>query len=35
LTESERKEEHELKEEWLRFTTGVNALLVGKNDAAE
>jgi PadR family transcriptional regulator PadR len=34
LTESGRKEEHELKEEWMRFTTAVNALLVG-NDAAE
>jgi len=35
LTESGRKEEHELKEEWMRFTTAVNALLAGKNDAAE
>jgi len=35
LTESGRKEEHELKEEWLRFTTAVNTLLVGKNNAAE
>lgn len=35
LTESGRKEEHELKDEWTRFTTSVNALLLGKNDAAE
>lgn len=35
LTDSGRKEEHELKDEWTRFTTSVNALLVGKNDAQE
>lgn len=34
LTDSGRKEEHALKEEWMRFTTAVNSLLVG-NDAAE
>jgi PadR family transcriptional regulator PadR len=35
LTESGRKEEHELKDEWMRFASAVNALLVGKKDAAE
>jgi PadR family transcriptional regulator PadR len=35
LTDSGRKEEHELKDEWMRFATSVNALLEGKNDAAE
>jgi PadR family transcriptional regulator PadR len=35
LTESGRKEEHEQKEEWMRFAASVNALLEGKNDAAE
>jgi len=31
LTESGRKEEHEQKEEWMRFAASVNALLEGKN----
>jgi PadR family transcriptional regulator PadR len=35
LTESGRIEEHEQKEEWLRFAASVNALLEGKIDAAE
>jgi PadR family transcriptional regulator, regulatory protein PadR len=35
LTESGRNEEHALREEWMRFAASVNALLEGKNDAAE
>jgi PadR family transcriptional regulator PadR len=35
LTESGRIEEHAQKEEWKRFAASVNALLEGKNDAAE
>jgi PadR family transcriptional regulator PadR len=35
LTESGRNEEHEQKEEWMRFAASVNALLERKNDAAE
>ncbi len=35
LTESGRIEEHEQREEWMRFAASVNALLEGKNDAAE
>jgi PadR family transcriptional regulator, regulatory protein PadR len=33
LTESGRKEEHEQKDEWMRFAASVNALLERKNDA--
>jgi len=35
LTEAGRKEEHEQKDEWMRFAASVNALLEGKNDAAD
>jgi PadR family transcriptional regulator, regulatory protein PadR len=35
LTENGRNEEHALREEWMRFAASVNALLGGKNDAAE
>jgi len=35
LTESGRNEEHERREEWMRFAASVNALLERKNDAAE
>lgn len=35
LTESGRTEEHDQKEEWMRFASSVNALLEGKNDAAD
>jgi PadR family transcriptional regulator, regulatory protein PadR len=35
LTELGRNEEHALREEWMRFAASVNALLEGKNDAAE
>ena len=35
LTESGRKEEHEQKEEWMRFASSVNALLEGTNHAAD
>jgi len=35
LTESGRIEEHDQKEEWMRFASSVNALLEGTNDAAD
>jgi PadR family transcriptional regulator PadR len=35
LTESGWKEEHEQKEEWMRFAASVNALLEGRHDTAD
>lgn len=35
LTERGRKEEHEQKEEWMRFCASVNALLDGWNDGKD
>jgi len=35
LTERGRKEEHDQKDEWMRFAASVNALLDGKNEPTD